>query len=149
MIVNNADVLSFAALHELMRIHEKLKISVVLAGSPYLDSLLEPKAHKKQKYIPIHNTFLKYHPYSLLSRDDLKTAIEAWEGSIGWDKPLNLHQDQEIVNVLYGACQGQLEPLYENLRDVATWRVDHPKAQINHLNVSNALGLCDQPIAKL
>ncbi|MBD2069806.1 ATP-binding protein [Leptolyngbya sp. FACHB-671] len=149
LIVNNADLLSFAALTELMRIHEKLKISVVLAGSPYLDGLLEPKAHKKQKYIPIHNTFLKYHPYSLFSRNDLKTAIEVWERSLGWDKPLNLHQDQEIANVLFGACQGQLGPLYENLRDVATWRVDHPKAQINHLNVSNALGMCHQPIAKL
>ena len=149
LIINNADLLSFAALTELMRIHEKLKISVVLAGSPYLDSVLEPKAHKKQKYIPVHNTFLKYYPYSLLSKDDLKTAIEEWERSLGWDKLLNLHQDQEIVNVLYGACQGQLGPLHENLRDVATWRVDHPKAQINHLNVSNALGLCHQAIAKL
>lgn len=74
LIVNNADFLSFAALTELMRIHEKLKISVILTGSPYLDSLLDPQAHKKQKYIPVHNTFLKYHPYSLMSKDDLKTG---------------------------------------------------------------------------
>lgn len=149
LIVNNADLLSFAALTELMRIHEKLEISVVLIGSPYLDGLLDPKAHKRQKYIPVHNTFLKYHIYSSISKAGMITVIAEWEKSLGWAEPLDLHQDKDIVEVLYGACQGQLEPLYENLRDVATWKVDHPKTQVNSLNVSKALGACRQPIATI
>lgn len=67
LIVYNAEMLSYAAFKELLRISEKLKIAIVLAVSPYLNEILEPKAvdnpkavkKNKYKYIDIYNAFLK------------------------------------------------------------------------------------------
>ena len=150
LIVNNADLLSFAAFNELARISEKLKISVILAGSPFLNDILDPNSNKKKRYINIHNTFLKYHQFDLLSRSDTATVIQAWENSgLRWSKPLNLALNPEIVALLHEASQGQLRPLYEHLREIAVWRLDHPKAQINPQNISQALGIQYRPISKL
>ena len=150
LIVNNADLLSFAAFNELARISEKLKISVILAGSPFLNDILDPNSNKKKRYINIHNTFLKYHQFDLLSRSDTATVIQEWENSgLRWSKPLNLVFNPEIVTLLHEASQGQLRPLYEHLREIAVWRLDHPKAQINPQNISQALGIQYRPISKL
>jgi hypothetical protein len=150
LIVNQADLLSFAAFNELVRIAEKLKISVILTGPPYLNDILDSNSNKKKRYINIHNTFLKYHPFNLLSQQDAATVIEQWEKSgLKWSKPLNLASNVEIVALLHEKCQGQLRPLYENLREIAVWRLDHPKAQINPQNISQALGIQYQPISKL
>ncbi|WNZ47373.1 ATP-binding protein [Leptolyngbya boryana CZ1] len=148
LIINNADLLSFKALNELVRISEKLKISVVLAGSPYLNDLIDAKHDKKKKYLTIYNTFLKQHPYSLLSTANIATAVATWEKELGWPKPLSLTSDKGNIDILEGSCQGQLRVLYENLREVAIWKIDNPKAQINPQNISTALGLCYQPISK-
>ncbi|XGW00045.1 MAG: AAA family ATPase [Leptolyngbya sp. BL-A-14] len=149
LIVNNADLLSYAAFNELMRITEKLKISVVLGGSPCLNEILDPKALKKGKYINIHNTFLKWQPYSILSYDDIKTVITEWEKSLNWPQPLNLWTNTEIVKKLDTTSQGQLRALYENLREIAVWKLDNPKAQINSKNISKALSNGYHPISKL
>ncbi|GAB4371142.1 MAG: hypothetical protein Kow00121_12420 [Elainellaceae cyanobacterium] len=149
LIVNNADLLSFAAFNELMRIAEKLRISVVLAGSPYLNEILDPKAASKNKYINIHNTFLKCHPYSTFTTKEVPTIITEWERALGWSQSLNLCSDKDIVTLLNDASQGQLRALYENLREIAVWKIDHPRAQINNKNISQALGLSYQPISKL
>lgn len=150
LIVNQADLLSFAAFNELVRISEKLKISVILTGPPYLNDILDPNSNKKKRYINIHNTFLKYHPFNLLSGKDTATVIGEWEKSgLKWSKPLNLASNAQIVALLHEASQGQLRPLYEHLREIAIWRLDHPKAQINPQNISQALGIQFQPISKL
>ncbi|MBD2094075.1 ATP-binding protein [Trichocoleus sp. FACHB-591] len=149
LIVNNADLLSFKALTELVRITEKLKISIVLAGSPYLNDVIDPKLDKKKKYATIHNTFLKQHPYNILNKENIATVIAEWEKSLGWKQPLNLASDNATIAVLEESSQGQLRVLYENLREVAIWKVDNPKAEINPHNVSVALGFCYQPISKL
>lgn len=149
LIINNADVLSFAAFNELMRIAEKLRISVVLAGSPYLNELLEPKGVKKNKHINIHNTFLKFHHYNVINKEDLPTVILEWEKKVGWSKPLKLWADKDIVATLGDASQGQLRALYENLREIAAWKIDHPQAQSNSHNISTALGESYKPISKL
>jgi hypothetical protein len=150
LIVNQADLLSFAAFNELVRIAEKLKISVILTGPPYLNDILDSNSNKKKRYINIHNTFLKYHPFNLLSQQDAATVIEQWEKSgLKWSKPLNLASNVEIVALLHEKCQGQLRPLYENLREIAVWRLDHPKAQINSQNISQALGIQYPAISKL
>ncbi|HEY9830227.1 MAG TPA: AAA family ATPase [Stenomitos sp.] len=150
LIVNQADLLSFAALNELVRIAEKLKISVILAGPPYLNDSLDPNSNKKKRYINIHNTFLKYHTFHRLSLGDTATVIKEWEESgLKWSKPLNLASNPEIVKLLDEASQGQLRALYEHLREIAIWRLDHPKAQINPQNISQALGIQFQPISKL
>jgi len=149
LIVNNADLLSFAAFNELVRISEKLKISVILAGSPLLNNIHDPGSNKKKRYINIHNTFLKYHQFDLLSRSDTATVIQAWENlGLRWSKPLNLASNPEIVTLLHEASQGQLRPLYEHLREITVWRLDHPKAQINPQNISQALSIQYQPISK-
>ncbi|MBD2075469.1 ATP-binding protein [Phormidium sp. FACHB-592] len=149
LIVNNADLLSFNAFNELVRITEKLKISIVLAGSPYLNDVIDPRLDKKKKYITTYNTFLKQHPYVRLSKENIATVIAEWEKKLGWTKPLNLLKDKGIINTLEASSQGQLRVLYENLREVAIWKIDHPKAQINPQNISKALGVCQQPILKL
>jgi DNA transposition AAA+ family ATPase len=149
LIVNNADLLSFAAFNELVRISEKLKISVILAGSPLLNNIHDPGSNKKKRYINIHNIFLKYHQFDLLSRSDTATVIQAWENlGLRWSKPLNLASNPEIVTLLHEASQGQLRPLYEHLREITVWRLDHPKAQINPQNISQALSIQYQPISK-
>lgn len=149
LIINNADVLSFAAFNELMRIAEKLRISVVLAGSPYLNEILEPKGVKKNKYINIHNTFLKFHYYNVMNKEDLPTVILEWEKKVGWSKPLKLWADKDIVATLSDASSGQLRALYENLREIAAWKIDHPQAQSNSHNICTALGRCYKPLSKL
>lgn len=149
LIVNNADLLSFAAFNELMRISEKLRISVVLAGSPHLNEIIDPKAVKKNKYINVHNTFLKWHSYSIISKEDLPTVVANWETKLGWPNPLNLCLSKDIVTTLSDTSQGQLRPLYENLREIAAWKIDHPKAQVNFKNIGEALGTSYQPISKL
>lgn len=149
LIINNAEVLSFAACIELMRIAEKLGISVVLAGSPYLNEMLDPKGVKKNKHINIYNTFLKFHHYNVINKEDLPTVILEWEKKVGWSKPLKLWADKDIVAILNDASQGQLRALYENLREIAAWKIDHPQAQSNSHNISTALGESYKPISKL
>lgn len=149
LIVSNADVLSFAAFIELMRIAEKLGISVVLAGSPYLNEMIDPKAANQKKYINIYNTFLKWHPYSILTKEDIPTVVFEWERNLRWSRPLNLCSDIDIVTSLEAVSQGQLRALYENLQEIATWKIDHPKAQINFRNIASALGLSLPPISRL
>jgi hypothetical protein len=157
LIINNADTLSYTAFRELMRTSEKLKISVVLAGSHYLNDILEPKAVdelknvKKNKYksVDIYNTFLKWHPYRTFDRDELKTIISGWEKELGWPQPLNLFLDSDILDVLQERSQGQLRVLYECLREIAMWKLDHSKAQVNFKNIKNALSTGFQPISKL
>jgi hypothetical protein len=149
LIINNADMLSFAAFNELIRIAEKLRISVVLAGSPYLNEILEPRGVKKNKYINIYNTFLKFHHYNVMNKEDLPTVILEWEKKVGWSQPLKLWADKDIVATLDDASQGQLRALYDNLREVAVWKIDHPQAQSNSQNISTALGRSYRPISKL
>ncbi|MDZ8069697.1 MAG: ATP-binding protein [Nostoc sp. DedQUE08] len=149
LIVNNAEWLSLAALNELVRIFEKTKISVILTGSLYLNDNFNPNSLKKKKYINIHNTFLKYYEFSLLSQPDTATVIQEWEISgLRWSKPLNLAMDTDIVKVLHDASQGQLRPLYENLREIAAWKLNNSRVQINPQNISKALGICSKPISK-
>jgi hypothetical protein len=123
---------------------------VVLVGPLYLNDILDPNSNNKKRYINIYNTFLKYHHFDLLSRSEIATVIQTWENSgLRWSKPLNLASNPEIVTLLHEASQGQLKPLYEHLREIAVWRLDHPKAQINSQNISQALGMRYQPISKL
>lgn len=147
LIVNNAELLSFPAFNELVRITEKLKISVVLAGSPHLNDVIDPRLDKKKRYVTVYNTFLKQHPYLILNKENVATVILEWEKKLGGSKPLNLTLDNGIVNALDSASQGQLRVLYENLREIAIWKIDNSNAQINPQNVSTALGFCYQPIS--
>jgi hypothetical protein len=62
---------------------------------------------------------------------------------------MNLTSDRKVVELLEEKSQGQLKPLYEHLREIAVWRLDHPKAQINPQNISQALGIQYQPISTL
>ena len=142
IVVNNADFLAYSAFNELMRIFEELQISVVLVGMPYLDEILMPTSGKKMKFFNIHQTFLRGFSYDTLSIGDTQAVIKTWEkAGLKWSKPINLAGNQEIVKTLHKASQGQLQLLYENLREVAVWCLNHPQGQINHQNVGKALSL--------
>ncbi|MEP0873535.1 ATP-binding protein [Trichocoleus desertorum AS-A10] len=150
LIVNNADLLSFTAFNELIRIAEKLKISVILAGPLYLNDLIDPNSSKKKKYINIHNIFLKFYPFNSLSLSDTATVIDSWEkAGLRWSSSLNLAEDPSIVKYLYESSQGQLRVLYEILREIAVWKLDHPKAQVNLQNIAGALGSHYVPMSRL
>ncbi len=95
LIVNNANLLSFKAFYELVRITEKLKIAVALAGDPSLHDVIDPKDPKKKKYLTIYNAFLKQHPYSTLSKANITTVVTEWEKSLGWAKPSKLSSDSK------------------------------------------------------
>ncbi|HEY9663206.1 MAG TPA: ATP-binding protein [Allocoleopsis sp.] len=149
LIINNADLLSLAALWELVRIFEELKISVVLAGFPDLDATLDPNNHKKQqaRRIEIHNTFLEYHQFNFLSPGEVGTFIKEWEEQgLQWSTPLNLHINKDIISILHNHSKGQLKLLYENLRKIALWKLDNPRAQINSKNIDAILSKQREPI---
>ncbi|WP_051035372.1 hypothetical protein [Crinalium epipsammum] len=130
-----------------MRIFEKLKIAIVLVGMPYLDEMLTPTSGKKARFLNIHNTFLRGYTYDSLSLQDTKSVIEIWENiGLKWLQPLNLKANEEIVKIIYKNSNGQMRPLYENLRDIAVWRIKHPLAQINPQNIAKALGNQYEPI---
>ncbi|WP_040696846.1 AAA family ATPase [Nodosilinea nodulosa] len=150
LIVNNADLLSFKAFTELMRIFEKLNIPVVLAGMPYLDDMLDIQRLRNKKFVNIHNTFLKRCSFDTFSVSDTSKVIKNWERSgLRWSNPMKLDEDTAIVDYLHKASQGQLRPLYENLREIAVWKLDNPKAEINPQNVAQALGVGYQPVSNL
>ncbi|GFE68755.1 AAA family ATPase [Chroococcus sp. FPU101] len=143
IIVNNAHYLSYAEFNELMTIFKHLDISVVLAGLPRLDSTLDPKSvSQKEKFVCINDTFRQRCSYYTLSLADTITIVEKWESlALIGTKPMKLAENQEIVRKLHQASEGKLRLLYENLREVVTWYIKHPKAQINHFNVTKALSL--------
>lgn len=150
LIVNNADLLSFKAFTELMRIFEKLNIPVVLAGMPYLDDILDVQKLRNKKFVNIHNTFLKRCSFDNLSVSDAQTVIDDWERSgLCWSSPMKLAEDTAIVEYLNERSQGQLRPLYENLREIAVWKLDNSKAEINLQNIAQALGVAYKPVSKL
>lgn len=138
LIVEDGHLLSLEALIELKNISKDLKISIVLAGSPSLTTLLNPESHKKRKddWIDIHNTFLENGNFNPLSPQALATVARVWEEQgVRWSNPLNLWEDQEILAILYDYTQGQVGLLYENLRKIYVWKIDNPSAQVNYKNV--------------
>ncbi|MEM6518604.1 MAG: ATP-binding protein [Cyanobacteria bacterium P01_C01_bin.70] len=139
LIVNNADLLSFNAFTELVRISEKLGIPIVIAGQPYLNDAINPSSNAKKKYTNVYNTFLRSHTFSMMSPGDAQATIKMWEASLKWPKPMQLSEDAEIVTSLHENSRGQLRPLIEALREVALWKLDHPKAQVNYKNINNLL----------
>jgi hypothetical protein len=143
LIVNYADLLLFSGLNELMRIAEKCQISVVLAGTGRLDDILDPKSRKR--YLPIHNTFLNHHKFSVLSSSEKDTVIQAWENKLGWSKPMNLALDKTIADTLHLSSEGQVRPLYDLLKQIAIWHLDNPQIEINPLNISKVLTNAQAP----
>ena len=137
LIVNHADLLLFSGLNELMRISEKCGISVVLCGTSRLDEILD--AQHKKRYLPIHNTFLNYHRLSVLSASEIATVIGEWENTLDSPKSMGLATDNAIVKILNQLSDGQIQPLYDLLKRIAIWRLDHPTIDINPNNISKVL----------
>ena len=137
LIVNYADLLVFSGLNELMRIAEKCKISVVLSGTSRLDEILDTKNRKK--YLSIHNTFLNCHQFSLLSSQEISAVVNGWEQSLNWDRQMNLSTDTEIIKTLHEVSGGQIQPLYDRLKQIAVWQLDSPSKEINPQNISKLL----------
>ena len=143
LIVNYADLLLFSGLNELMRISEKCEISVILCGTSRLDEILDAK-HRK-RYLPIHNTFLNHHKLSVLSASQTATVIEKWEEKLGWSKPMGLVTDNAIVKNLNELSDGQIQPLYDLLKQIAIWHLDNPHIEINANNISKLLTTVQAP----
>ena len=143
LVVNYADLLLFSGLNELMRISEKCGISVVLCGTSRLDEILD--AQHRKRYLPIHNTFLNYHRLNVLSMKEIPTVIESWENTLGWSKPMYLATYEAIVNSLNQLSNGQIQPLYDLLKQITIWHLDNPHVEINVNNIFTSLTTVQAP----
>lgn len=142
LIVESAHLLSIEALREIINISLDLSIAIVLAGSPSLNALLDPKSHAKRKndYVEVHNAFLEYGEFSPLSISSLTAVVQSWEEKgVGLSKSLHLWEDTGIIALLNESTGGQVRLLYECLRQIYVWKIDHPQAQINYKNVEGIL----------
>ena len=126
-----------------MRISEKCGISVILCGTSRLDEILD--AQHRKRYLPIHNTFLNHHRLSVLSASEIATVIGSWENTLGWSKPMNLATYEVIVNSLNQLSNGQIQPLYDLLKQIAIWYLDEPNSEINANNISTLLTKVQAP----
>lgn len=143
LVVNYADLLLFSGLNELMRISEKCGISVVLCGTSRLDEILD--AQHRKRYLPIHNTFLNHHRLSVLSASEIATVIGEWENTLGCSKSMGLATDKGIVKSLNQLSDGQIQPLYDLLKQIAIWHLDNPHVEINVNNISTLLTTVQAP----
>ena len=143
LVVNYADLLLFSGLNELMRISEKCGISVILCGTSRLDEILD--AQHRNRYLPIHNTFLNHHRLSVLSVNETATVIESWENTLGRFNAMELATDEEIVKSLNQLSDGQIQPLYDLLKQIAIWHLDNPHVEINVNNISTLLTTVQAP----
>ena len=126
-----------------MRISEKCGISVILCGTSRLDEILD--AQHRKRYLPIHNTFLNYHRLNVLSMKEIPTVIESWENTLGWSKPMYLATYEAIVNSLNQLSNGQIQPLYDLLKQITIWHLDNPHVEINVNNIFTSLTTVQAP----
>lgn len=139
IIVVDSHYLSYGGFNELMSIARKLDISVVLVGMPYMDQLL---LSDKPHFVNIKDTFENEFVYQTLSLQETGEVVKTWESqALGLIKPLNLFKNNEVIKELHNASGGKLSLLYISLRKVIAWHLEHPKAQLNHINIAQAVSI--------
>ncbi|MDJ0903739.1 MAG: ATP-binding protein [Xenococcus sp. MO_188.B8] len=117
LLVDDAHVLKRQAMTELVKIFDDLRIPVVMAGVKELDQ----KLTQCQGYGHINNSFLGGYNFRTLSEREITSVTQSWEEQVlsNWDTKLNLAEDSEIVDKLYSATGGLIQPLFGCLRKIA------------------------------
>ena len=134
LLVDDAHVLKRQAMTELVKIFDDLRIPVVMAGVKELDQ----KLTQCQGYGHINNSFLGGYNFRTLSEEEITSVTQSWEEQVlsNWDTKLNLVEDSEIIEKLYSATGGLVQPLYGCLRKIAIAQLensfsDHPNEGID------------------
>jgi hypothetical protein len=136
LIVDNADYLTLEAFNELVEIFTRYKTPIALAGTYYLNEILE-----RRRYRHIHNSFLDFHDFRPLNKAETKATIQVWEETVLGSSPrLNLARNEGIVALLHDRSQGLLESLHEILVKIAVWQLDNRLSQIDATIIGQMLG---------
>lgn len=125
LIVDDAHILKRNAMVELIKIHDDLKIPVVMAGAYDLEERLS----RTKGYEHINNAFFSIHSYRTLTQDEIAAFVMAWEEEVlmSWgdkDKP-NLANDEEIIEFLYTRSSGLVQHLHVYLKKIAIAQLEN------------------------
>lgn len=139
LIVDDAHVLKRNAMVELIKIHEELKIPVVMAGAYDLEEIL----FQYKGYEHINNAFLTVHKYRTLNEDEVASVVMAWEEEVlgTWDEKLNLAYDEEIINRLYTLSRGLIQPLYGYLKKIVIAQLELDPSSKKAIDIDEVIGM--------
>ncbi|WP_013335054.1 ATP-binding protein [Gloeothece verrucosa] len=147
LIVGKADYLKLEAFNELIDLYEHLRISVVLAGTHYLEDIL---GRNHSAYVRVSNSFLEWYEFPSLTSEDVVTVVEDWEKKFLTPKNrLNLTQSPEVVETLKEKSGGLIESLYDLLRQIAMFSTDDPYFELTPSNIMAYLSHRKPPTQKL
>lgn len=147
LIVDDAHVLKRNAMVELIKIHEDLKIPVVMAGAYDLEEILS----RTKGYEHINNAFLTIHNYRTLSEDEVASVVMTWEEEVlgTWDEKLNLADNEEIINSLYTLSRGLIQPLYGYLKKIFIAQLELDPSSEEGIEINEVIGMTRQARAYL
>ncbi|HEY9858114.1 MAG TPA: ATP-binding protein [Candidatus Obscuribacterales bacterium] len=145
LIVGNAHYLPYKSFNELVEIVRSLKVAVIPAGSLYLDEILN---RPSKRYTDIYNTFLDSHEFVAFSKKETVQLVASWEEQVlvPLERQLNLASMSGLCDSLYTRCNGQAEPLYECLRQIAIYMLENSDTQLNSSSLDVILATRRPPI---
>ncbi len=147
LIIAKADYLKLEAFNELIDLYDHSRISVILAGTHYLEDIL---GRNHPAYVNLCNSFLEWHEFPGLSSKDVAIVVEHWEKTFLSPKHrLKLTQDPEVVETLTEKSGGLMESLYDILRQIAMFKVDDPDFELTPSNILAYLSHRKPPTLKL
>ena len=76
---------------------------------------------------------------------EIPTVIGEWENTLGYSKSMGLATDKGIVKILNQLSNGQIQPLYDLLKQIAIWHLDNPHIEINVDNIFTLLTTVQAP----
>jgi len=145
LIVGNAHYLPYKSFNELVEMTRSLKLAVIPAGSLYLDEILN---RQSKRYTDIYNTFLDCHEFVAFSKKETVQIVANWEEQVvvPLEWRLNLASIPGLCDFLYNYCNGQAEPLYECLRQIAIYGLDNSETQLDSSILAQTLATRRPPI---
>jgi hypothetical protein len=145
LVVGNAHYLSYKSFNELVEIARAARIAVIPAGSFGLDEILKCKS---KRYTDIYNTFLDSHEFVCFSKTETATLVTTWEAQVlvPLERQLNLTSIPGFCDSLYNKSNGQAEPLYECLRQIAIYMLDNSDTQLDSSSLNLILATRRPPI---
>lgn len=146
LIVGNAHYLPYKSFNELIEIARNSKVSVIPAGSLYLDEILN---RQSRRFADIYNTFLDCHEFTSFSKKEIAQVVATWEEQVlaPLNQQLSLASIPKFCESLYEYCSGQAEPLYDCLRKVAIFSLENPDSQLAASSLDQILATRRPPIS--
>ncbi len=123
LIVDDAHLLKRKAMVELTKIHEDLRLPVIMSGAYDLEERLS----RSKGYEHVSNVFLAVHNYRTLTIDEVASVVAAWEEEVLelWEEKPNWAEDEEIVERLYFRSNGLIQSLFKFLEKIAIAQLQH------------------------